>query len=76
MQTAAETLAQKGIAAGIKCVQVDGNDAMAVFKAVKEAIDYSAHGPTLIECVTYRMSMHTTADDPTKYRSDDEVAAW
>ena len=71
-----ETLAQKGIAAGIKCVQVDGNDVMAVFKAVSEAIDYSNNGPTLIECVTYRMSMHTTADDPTKYRSDDEVAAW
>jgi pyruvate dehydrogenase E1 component alpha subunit len=76
MQTAAETLAQKGIAAGIKCVQVDGNDAIAVYKAVKEAIEFSNLGPTLIECVTYRMSMHTTADDPTKYRSDDEVAAW
>lgn len=75
-QTAAETLAQKGIAAGIKCVQVDGNDAVAVFKAVKEAIDYSTTGPTVIECITYRMSMHTTADDPTKYRSDDQVAAW
>ena len=75
-QSAAETLAQKGIAAGIKCVQVDGNDAFAVFGAVAEAIDYSGTGPTLIECVTYRMSMHTTADDPTKYRSEDEVTLW
>lgn len=75
-QTAAETLAQKGIAAGIRCVQVDGNDAFAVFRAVKGAIEYSGTGPTLIECITYRMSMHTTADDPTKYRSDDEVALW
>ena len=75
-QTAAETLAQKGIAAGIKCVQVDGNDAIAVYKAVGEAIEYSSTGPTLIECVTYRMSMHTTADDPTKYRSEDDVALW
>jgi pyruvate dehydrogenase E1 component alpha subunit len=75
-QTAAETLAQKGLAAGIKCVQADGNDAFAVFKVVKEAIDYSTTGATLIECVTYRMSMHTTADDPTKYRPDSEVAAW
>jgi pyruvate dehydrogenase E1 component alpha subunit len=75
-QTAAQTLAQKGIAAGIDVVQVDGNDVIAVYKAVKDAIEISKEGPTLIECITYRMSMHTTADDPTKYRSDDEVAAW
>jgi pyruvate dehydrogenase E1 component alpha subunit len=49
---------------------------MAVFKVVSEAIEYSATGPTLIECVTYRMSMHTTADDPTKYRSEDDVVLW
>ncbi|MDE1873578.1 MAG: pyruvate dehydrogenase (acetyl-transferring) E1 component subunit alpha [Candidatus Micrarchaeota archaeon] len=75
-QTAAQTLAQKAIAAGIKGVQVDGNDVIAVFKAVSEAIANAKNGPTLIECVTYRMSMHTTADDPTKYRSDEEVAEW
>ena len=76
MQSAAQTLAQKGIAAGINVLQVDGNDVFAVYKAVKEAIDNSKNGPTLVECVTYRMSMHTTADDPTRYRSDDEVEAW
>jgi pyruvate dehydrogenase E1 component alpha subunit len=75
-QTAAQTLAQKGFAAGIDVVQVDGNDVVAVYKAVKDAIEISKEGPALIECVTYRMSMHTTADDPTKYRSDDEVAMW
>jgi pyruvate dehydrogenase E1 component alpha subunit len=75
-QSAAKTLAQKGIAAGIKCVQVDGNDVIAVYKATSEAIANSVSGPTVIECVTYRMSMHTTADDPSRYRSDDEVAAW
>lgn len=75
-QTAAETLAQKGIAAGINSVQVDGNDVIGVYKAVKDAIELSKDGPTLIECFTYRMSMHTTADDPTKYRSDDDVALW
>jgi pyruvate dehydrogenase E1 component alpha subunit len=75
-QTAAQTLAQKGIAAGIKSIQVDGNDVIGVFKAVNDAITFSPNGPTVIECVTYRMSMHTTADDPTKYRSDDEVMAW
>ncbi|MDE1865570.1 MAG: pyruvate dehydrogenase (acetyl-transferring) E1 component subunit alpha [Candidatus Micrarchaeota archaeon] len=75
-QTAAITLAQKAIAAGIRCVQVDGNDPIAVYESVKEAIQLSGDGPTVIECVTYRMSMHTTADDPSKYRSDDEVASW
>lgn len=75
-QSAAETLAQKGIAAGIRCVQVDGNDVVAVYKATKDALDNSKDGPTIIECVTYRMSMHTTADDPTRYRSDAEVAEW
>ncbi len=75
-QTAAVTLAQKGIAAGIDVVQVDGNDVIAVYKAVRDALALAKDAPTLIECVTYRMSMHTTADDPTKYRSDDEVAEW
>jgi pyruvate dehydrogenase E1 component alpha subunit len=75
-QSAAQTLAQKGIAAGIDVVQVDGNDVIAVYKAVKDALEIAKEAPTLIECVTYRMSMHTTADDPTKYRSEDEVAEW
>ncbi|MFI5412542.1 MAG: pyruvate dehydrogenase (acetyl-transferring) E1 component subunit alpha [Candidatus Micrarchaeales archaeon] len=75
-QTAAQTLAQKAIAAGIPCMQVDGNDVIAVYKATKEAISRANEGPTVIECLTYRMSMHTTADDPTKYRTDDEVAIW
>lgn len=73
-QSAAQTLAQKGIAAGIRCMQVDGNDVFAVYKAVSDSIQNPA--PVLIECVTYRMSMHTTADDPTKYRSDADVEAW
>ncbi len=76
-QTAAKTLAQKGIAAGINSVQVDGNDVVAVYKATKEAAALAREGkPSLIECVTYRISMHTTSDDPTKYRSDAEVEAW
>jgi len=75
-QTAAQTLAQKGIAAGIDVVQVDGNDVIAVYKATKNALDRAKDGPSLIECVTYRMSMHTTADDPTKYRDEDQVALW
>ena len=75
-QSTAKTLAQKGFAAGIKVIQVDGNDVIAVYKATRDAINSTAQSPTLIECVTYRMSMHTTADDPTKYRQEDEVARW
>ncbi len=77
-QSASATLAQKGLGYGIPCIQVDGNDALAVYKAVSDALinARSGKGPTLIEAVTYRMSMHTTADDPTKYRSDKEVNEW
>ena len=75
-QTAAMTLAQKAIAAGLNGVQVDGNDVLAVYKATLDAINASASGPTVIECITYRMSLHTTADDPTKYRSDADVEIW
>lgn len=75
-QSAAQTLAQKAMAAGIRCTQVDGNDVFGVYKVVNEAIQNAAEEPVLIECVTYRMSMHTTADDPEKYRSDAEVEVW
>ena len=75
-QTASATLAQKAIAAGIPGIQVDGNDSIAVYKATADALKNAPNGPTLIECETYRMGMHTTSDDPTKYRSDTEVAYW
>jgi pyruvate dehydrogenase E1 component alpha subunit len=79
LQTAAETLAQKGLAAGIKSLQVDGNDVVAVRHAVAQALERgrAGEGPTLIEAVTYRLSDHTTADDARRYRSKEEVAqAW
>ncbi|HVC58237.1 MAG TPA: thiamine pyrophosphate-dependent dehydrogenase E1 component subunit alpha [Candidatus Acidoferrales bacterium] len=76
-QSVAPTLAQKGIAAGIKVLQVDGNDVVAVYKATREALNDAVNGiPSLLECVTYRMSMHTTADDPTKYRDPADVEVW
>ncbi|HIH14622.1 MAG TPA: pyruvate dehydrogenase (acetyl-transferring) E1 component subunit alpha [Nanoarchaeota archaeon] len=76
-QTAAKTLAQKAIAAGIKGVQVDGNDIFAVYKATQDAIADALKGkPTFIECYTYRISDHTTSDDATKYRSEKEVQEW
>lgn len=77
-QSRAETLAQKAIAFGFDGVQVDGNDVLAVYKVVKDALDKAraGKGPTLIECNTYRLGAHTTADDPTRYRSKKEVKEW
>ena len=77
-QTHSRTIAQKALAYGLPGLQVDGNDVLAVYAAAREAVDRAraGDGPTLIECVTYRLGVHTTADDPTKYRSDAEVAMW
>ncbi len=77
-QTKAETLAQKAVAFGIPGIQVDGNDILAMYVAMKNALDHarSGKGPVLIEAVTYRLGAHTTSDDPTIYRSDEEVAIW
>jgi pyruvate dehydrogenase E1 component alpha subunit len=77
-QTHSRTLAQKALAYGLPGVQVDGNDVLAVYAASREAVQRARDngGPTLIECVTYRLGVHTTADDPTKYRSEEEVRAW
>jgi pyruvate dehydrogenase E1 component alpha subunit len=77
-QTAAETIAQKAVAYGIEGVRVDGNDVVACYmtalRAAQRARD--GDGPTLIEALTYRLGPHTTADDPTRYRSPEEVEVW
>ena len=77
-QTRSKTLAQKALAYGMPGIQVDGNDILAVYAAAREAVDRarSGGGPTLIECVTYRMAVHTTADDPKRYRTEEEVEQW
>jgi pyruvate dehydrogenase E1 component alpha subunit len=77
-QTASETIAHKAIAYGFDGLQLDGNDPLAVYVGTTEAVDKAKKGggPSLIEAVTYRMSVHTTADDPTKYRSEEEVKKW
>ena len=78
-QSAAKTLAQKGVAAGIPGIQVDGMDALAVYTAVKEAREraINGEGPTLIETLTYRYGPHTMAgDDPTRYRTTDLDNEW
>jgi pyruvate dehydrogenase E1 component alpha subunit len=77
-QTHSKTIAQKALAYDMPGIQVDGNDILAVYSAAKEAVDRarSGGGPSLVECVTYRMMMHTTADDPKRYRKDEEVEGW
>lgn len=77
-QTKSKTLAQKAVAYGIPGIQVDGNDVLAVYAATKEAVERARNGegPTLIEAVTYRLGPHTTSDDPTIYRDDNEVKEW
>jgi 2-oxoisovalerate dehydrogenase E1 component alpha subunit len=77
-QTAAPSLAAKGAGYGIPSLLIDGNDAAAVYAAVRAGIDRAAagSGPTLIEAVTYRVEAHTNADDASRYRADAEVSAW
>lgn len=77
-QTATASLAQKAVAYGIKGLQVDGNDVLAVYQATKEALQCARDGggPTFMECETYRMSDHTTADDAGRYRDKTELDIW
>ncbi len=74
-QTAAQTLAQKAIAAGIPGEQVDGNDVIAVRQVMDQAIKRARNGggPTLVEALSYRLCDHTTADDASRYRSAEEL---
>lgn len=74
-QTASATIAEKAWAYGMPGVQVDGNDAVAVYAVVGEAIAHARRGdgPALVEALTYRVGPHTTSDDPRRYRSDDDV---
>lgn len=78
LQTASETIAQKAVAYGIHGERVDGNDLLAVHAATRRARLRAAagEGPTLLECVTYRVEGHSTSDDPRAYRGAEEVEAW
>ncbi len=77
-QTRAPSLAHKGIGYGIPGVRCDGNDVLASYVVMREAVARAraGGGPTLIEAVTFRHGPHTTSDDPTRYRSDEEVEHW
>ncbi|WP_132058708.1 pyruvate dehydrogenase (acetyl-transferring) E1 component subunit alpha [Halorussus amylolyticus] len=77
IQTRTETLAQKAVSAGIEGIQVDGNDVLGVRAVTQDALAKAREGdPVLIEALTYRRSMHTTSDDPTVYRTEDEEEEW
>jgi pyruvate dehydrogenase E1 component alpha subunit len=77
-QSRARTLADKAIGYGMPGHCVDGNDVAAVHAVVTDALERArrGEGPTMIEGITYRMEAHTNSDDPSRYRSDDEVERW
>ncbi len=77
-QTQSETLAVKGLAYAVPSLRVDGNDVLAMYAAIKAAVDKAraGGGPSFIESVTYRMGAHSSADDPTRYRDGSEEKAW
>jgi pyruvate dehydrogenase E1 component alpha subunit len=78
IQSSAETFAQRGLAYGMDCYQVDGNDLFAVVKVMKQAVETARkkNRPVFIEGVTYRLGDHTTADDARRYRDAEELEAW
>ncbi len=78
IQSSAPTFAQRGIAYGMECHQVDGNDLFAVVKVMKDAVRTAreTNRPVFIEALTYRLGDHTTADDARRYRDAAELEAW
>ena len=78
LQTAAETIALKGIGYGVEALRADGNDVFAVYTAVKHAADKArrGEGPTFIELLTYRVSAHSSSDDPSRYRDEKVTDVW
>jgi pyruvate dehydrogenase E1 component alpha subunit/2-oxoisovalerate dehydrogenase E1 component alpha subunit len=77
-QSASATMAVKGRAYGVPSIRVDGNDVLAVYRVMREAVDRAraGQGPTFVEALTYRIGAHSTSDDPTRYRSQEEVDLW
>ncbi|MEZ4714458.1 MAG: pyruvate dehydrogenase (acetyl-transferring) E1 component subunit alpha [Caldilineaceae bacterium] len=77
-QTAAARIAHRGVGFGVPAYLVDGNDALALYQVMSECVARAraGDGPSLIETITYRLGAHSTADDPTKYRTTDELSEW
>lgn len=77
-QSAAPSLAHKGIGYGVPGERVDGNDVAALLQVLGAAVERAraGGGPQLVEAHTYRIQAHTNADDATRYRTDAEVRRW
>jgi pyruvate dehydrogenase E1 component alpha subunit/2-oxoisovalerate dehydrogenase E1 component alpha subunit len=78
VQTASETIAVKGLAYGVESLRCDGNDVLAVLAAVRHGCERARRGdgPTFIELLTYRVSAHSSSDDPSRYRDESVTAEW
>jgi pyruvate dehydrogenase E1 component alpha subunit len=78
VQSAAATIALKGVGYGVEALRVDGNDVLAVHAAVTYAADKArrGEGPTFLELVTYRVSAHSSSDDPSRYRDEAVTEVW
>jgi pyruvate dehydrogenase E1 component alpha subunit/2-oxoisovalerate dehydrogenase E1 component alpha subunit len=78
LQTAAPTIASKGVGYGVEAIRADGNDALAVYHAVSYAADKARRGdgPTFVELLTYRVSAHSSSDDPSRYRDESVTETW
>jgi pyruvate dehydrogenase E1 component alpha subunit/2-oxoisovalerate dehydrogenase E1 component alpha subunit len=78
VQTAAPTMAAKAVAYGFAGIRCDGNDVLAVYSCVHDAVERArrGEGPTLVEALTYRVSAHSSSDDPSRYRDETVTAAW
>ncbi|NKY36977.1 pyruvate dehydrogenase (acetyl-transferring) E1 component subunit alpha [Nocardia speluncae] len=74
----ATPIAQRAVGHGIPASRVDGNDVLAVLAVTRQAAARArtGGGPFFIEAITYRMGPHTTADDPTRYRTAAETGEW
>jgi 2-oxoisovalerate dehydrogenase E1 component alpha subunit len=77
-QTRAPTIAHKAVGYGMPGFRCDGNDILASYAVMQQALRYAreGNGPCLVEAVTYRMEAHTTSDDPTRYRAEAELEQW
>jgi pyruvate dehydrogenase E1 component alpha subunit len=78
IQTASETIALKALGYGVEPLRADGNDVLAVYTAVKHAADKARRGggPAFIELLTYRVSAHSSSDDPSRYRDEGVTQVW
>ena len=78
VQTAAPSLASKGAGYGLEAIRADGNDVLAVYHAVKYAADKARRGDgaTFVELLTYRVSAHSSSDDPSRYRDESVTEVW